>query len=292
MHWLFEPGLFSSQPVRQAALIGIPVAIVSAVVGMFTAIRGQSFAGHSLSDVSTAGGSGAFLAGINPIFGFVGGGVVGAGAMEMLGIRNARRRDLATGIVLGASMGLAALFLYLGTTDTSTTGASQQILFGSIFSPQSSTLPIVVVFSVACIAIMAIIQRPLLLSSVNVDIASAHGVPVRAIGALYMLALALAVGLSSLAIGAILSTALLIGPAAIALRVSARLATAAVWACVIGVSATLAGIVLAYDSYYWSQSHASWPVSFFIVTLVFLGYVATEIKRTPCEKGSGCSQDS
>jgi zinc/manganese transport system permease protein len=277
VHWVFEPGLFSSQPVHVAFVVGTIVAVVSAVVGVFTVMRGQSFAGHSLADVSTAGGSGAFLLGISPLFGFIAGGVVGAGAMEMIGVRRARGRDLATGIVLGASIGIAALFLYLSTTHSSTTGASQQVLFGSIFSIDSSTVPIVVVFSVVCLAIMAVVHRPLLLSSVSTDIAAARGVSVRVVGLLYMLAVALAVGLSALAIGAILSTALLIGPAAIALRLTNRIGWAMVVAAVTGVLAVLFGVLLAYDSYYWSSSHASWPVSFFIVVIIFLGYLATEL---------------
>ena len=58
--------------------IGGVVAVVSAVVGMFTVLRGQSFAGHSLADVSTAGGSGSLLLGLSPLTGFLGGGVLGA----------------------------------------------------------------------------------------------------------------------------------------------------------------------------------------------------------------------
>jgi zinc/manganese transport system permease protein len=277
VQWLFEPGVFASHPVHVAFIIGGIVAVVSAIVGVFTVMRGQSFAGHSLADVSTAGGSGAFLAGFNPLFGFVVGGVAGAGAMEMIGIRRARGRDLATGIVLGASIGLAALFLYLGTTTSSTTGASQQILFGSIFSTDSSTEPIVLIFGLVCLGIMAIVQRPLLLSSVNTDMAAARGVPVRAVGLLYMLALALAVGLSSLVIGAILSTALLIGPAAIALRLTRRFGWATVVACGIGVGTTWLGVLFAYDSYDWSSTHAAWPVSFFIVILIFIAYLVTEL---------------
>jgi len=217
--------------------------------------------------------------------------------MEMIGVRRARGRDLATGIVLGASIGLAALFLYLGTTRSSTTGASQQILFGSIFSTDSSTVPIVVVFSVVCLGIIAFVRRPLLLSSVSTDIAAARGVPLRLVGLLYMLALALAVGLSSLAIGAILSTALLIGPAAIALRLTNRIGWAMVAACVIGVVATLLGVLLAYDSYDWNSRHAAWPVSFFIVVIIFLLYLSTELPlvRTVVarrrEEGA-CLQDS
>ena len=277
MHWIIEPGFFSSASVHVAFLVGTMVAVVSAVVGVFTVMRGQSFAGHSLADVSTAGGSGAFLVGVSPLFGFLAGGVVGAGAMEMIGVRRARGRDLATGIVLGASIGVAALFLYLGTTRTSTTGASQQVLFGSIFSVDTSTVPVVVVLSVVCLAIMAVVGRPLLLSSVSTDVAAAQGVSVRVVGLLYILALALAVGLSSLAIGAILSTALLIGPAAVALRLTKRLGWTMLVASVTGVGAVWLGVLLAYDSYYWTTSHASWPVSFFIVVLIFFAYLATEL---------------
>ena len=124
---------------------------------------------------------------------------------------------------------------------------------------------------------MALVHRPLLLSSVSIDMAAARGVPVRVVGLLYMLALALAVGLSSLAIGAILSTALLIGPAAIALRLTKRIGWAMVSACLTGVGAILLGVLLAYDSYYWSSTHAYWPVSFFIVVIIFLGYLVTEL---------------
>ena len=49
------------------------------VVGVFTVMRGQSFAGHALGDVSAAGGSGALLIGLSPLAGFVGLGIAGAG---------------------------------------------------------------------------------------------------------------------------------------------------------------------------------------------------------------------
>jgi zinc/manganese transport system permease protein len=124
---------------------------------------------------------------------------------------------------------------------------------------------------------MAFVHRPLLLSSVSADIAAARGVPVRLVGLLYMLSLAFAVGLSALAIGAILSTALLIGPAAIALRLTKRIGLAMATSCLIGVVSVILGVLLAYDSYYWSSSHASWPVSFFIVVIIFFSYLVTEL---------------
>jgi zinc/manganese transport system permease protein len=272
---VFEPGFFGSAQVHNAVAIGALVAIVSAVTGVFTVMRGQSFGGHALSDVSAAGGAGALLAGLSPLAGFVGLGIVGAGVMDMIGVRRLRGRDLATGIVLGSAIGLSALFLHFTTTTSATTGAVQQILFGEIFVTTSGTLPAVAILGAVALASIAAVCRPLLLSTVSPEIAAARGVPVRLIGLVYMLALAVSVGLSSLAIGAILSTALLIGPAAAALRLTSRVARALIVACLLGVLAVGLGVLLAYDSYYWGSSHLGLPVSFFIVAIVFVTYLAS-----------------
>ena len=295
---VFEPGFFSSGPVKVAIGVGTLTAVVSALVGVFTVVRGQSFGGHALTDVSTAGGSGALLIGMSPLAGFVGGGLIGAGAMEVIGEHRARGRDLATGIVLGAATGAAALFLYLDATEGATTGATQQILFGSIFVTDSSTVPYVVGFGALALALLAVIYRPLILSSLNTDMASARGIHVSLVGSLYMVSLALAVGLSSLAIGTILSTALLVGPAATALRLTRRMGSALLLAAVIGVGATWAGVLLAYDSYYWGAGGNGWPVSFFIVAAVFITYLVSGlpavralVRRRPREGGT-CSPPS
>ena len=118
------------------------------------------------------------------------------------------------------------------------------------------------------------IHRPLLLTSVSAELAAARGISVRTIGLLFMLALAVAVGLSSIAIGSILSTALLIGPPATALRMTRTVRHAMLGACALGIATTLLGILLAYDSFYWDSS-APIPVSFFIVALSFLSYLAS-----------------
>jgi zinc/manganese transport system permease protein len=189
-------------------------------------------------------------------------------------VRHTRGRDLATGIVLGAAFGLAALFLYLDTSST-TTGATQRILFGSIFSAAPSTVPLSVAFGVGALAIIALTFRPLLYSSVSTELAAARGVPVRAVGLAYMLALALAVALSSLAVGAILSTALLIGPPAIALRVTRQIGGTLLAAIAIGVGSTWIGVLLAYDSSTWFTDDNGLPVSFFIVSVITVAYLAT-----------------
>jgi zinc/manganese transport system permease protein len=271
---IVEPGFLSSSAVQVAAVIGAVVALVAGTVGVFTVIRGQAFAGEALGDIGATGGSSAYLLGVAPLVGFVGVALVAAGVMELIGIQRARGRDLATGIVLGAGFGLAALFLYLASTYDNTTGAPITILFGSIFALDAATILPVAGFGLLALAIVLVLHRPLLLSSLSPELAAARGIPVRLVGGLYLVAMAIAVALSAVTIGAILSTALLIGPAATALRLSARPARAVLAAAAIGIAAVWLGILLSYDSYYWPPRGHGWPVSFFVVTLVLLAYLA------------------
>jgi zinc/manganese transport system permease protein len=295
MHYLFEPGLLSSGPVRTAFLVGAVVAITSGIIGVYTVIRGQSFAGHSLADVATTGGAGAFLVGINQFWGFLAAGVAAAGLMEAIGVPRRRGRDVATGVVLGAALGVAALFLYLGTQRTATTGASFTVLFGSIFVISPDTVPALVASGVIAIVTVSLLARVLLLTSLSPDLARARGVNVRLIGAVYLIALAVSVSLAAVAIGAVLSTALLIGPAATALRITKSPLPAMATSAIIGLAVTWLGIILAYDSYYWPPHGHGWPVSFFVVALVLIGYLLTYARkprrlapRSPHE-GAECS---
>src|ERR1700677_3590296 len=98
---IFAAGFFSSEPVHTALLVGAVIAVTSAVVGVFTVTRGQSFAGHALADIGTTGGSGAFLIGINQFWGYLAFGAAAAAVMEMIGVQRRRGRGGATGVGRG-----------------------------------------------------------------------------------------------------------------------------------------------------------------------------------------------
>lgn len=275
---VFQPGFFSSQPVYTAMIVGGGAAIVSGIVGVFAVIRGQSFAGHSLADISSAGGSAAFLLGVNPLLGFVVMALVGGAGMEAFRVKEVRERDLVTGVVTGAGLGLSALLLYLTVSTTSTRGAAITVMFGSMFAISQSIVPLALAIGIGALLLVGVVYRPLLLTSLDSDLARVQGVNVKLIEMLFLMMLALAVSLSAITVGAILSTALLIGPAATALRLASQPGGALLLAPLIGLAATFLGILIAYDSYGWTGGHA-WPVSFCIVALVFLFYLATSLPR-------------
>ncbi|MBU6515070.1 MAG: metal ABC transporter permease [Acidobacteriota bacterium] len=289
MHWLFEPGIWSNAAVRTGTGVGVVVAAVSALVGLFTVVRSQSFAGHALADVATAGGAGAGLFGFSPLGGFVIGSLLGAGAMEAIGVERVRQRDVATGIVLGGATGLSALFLYLITLNSSRTGSTQSILFGSLFSVSNSSFVLISALSLVVILALGALGRPLLLTSVSPDAARARGVAVRRVALAYTLLMAVTVGLSAIVIGSVLSTALLIGPPAAALRLGRRLGASLVMAVVLGALAVVAGVVASYDSYYWWPSHRALPVSFCVVTMVVVELIVTSAlaRRAGARDASG-----
>jgi zinc/manganese transport system permease protein len=268
---------FSSGPVQLALIVGTLVAAVSALVGVFTVIRRQSFAGHALADLGAVGGSAAFLLGIPQLLGFVGAGILAAGLMELVGIKRVQGRDVATGIVFGFGLGLTALFLYLDTQHSGTSNAAVSVLLGSLFVINVSVLPLVAALSVLASLIVAVFYRWMLVDSLDQDVAAVRGIPVRLTGILFLVALALAVELSALTIGAVLSTALLIAPAAAALRLTRRVGFAILIAVGIGVGSTWLGILVSFESYSWFDGAHSWPVSFCIVAVAFVAYVLSGI---------------
>jgi zinc/manganese transport system permease protein len=276
---IFEPGFFSSGPVHAALLTGAVVALVSGAVGVFTVLRSQSFAGHSLADLGTLGGSGAFLLGVGPLWGFITAGIAVSGAMDLAGNQRRTSRDVATGIILGAVLGLSALLIYFDTTSSSTTGATVTILFGSLFSVSGYTVPATIAFAALGLAMIVLCYRPLLLSSISTDLAAARGIRVRLLGLTFMVVMGITVALSSLIVGTILSPALLIGPAATALRLTRRPVAAMAIAGSAGLAATWLGILLAYDSYHWKPVGNGWPVSFFVIALIFTAYLLSGLRR-------------
>lgn len=266
-------GFLTSSTVHTALVVGGFVALVTGIVGVFTIVRGQSFAGHALADLGAVGGSGAFLIGVSQVWGFIGAGVIAALLMEVVGVRRLQGRDVSTGIVFGFGLGLTALFLYWSTTIGGSSNAAVSVLFGSLFVIAPSVIPLVVGLSIVALLLVAATYRWLLMESLDHGLAAARGVPVRLTGIVFLVALALAVELSSLTIGAILSTALLIGPAATALLLTRRFGVAVALAAGIGVLSTWAGCLISYESYYWAGRQGNWPVSFCIVAVVLLVYL-------------------
>jgi zinc/manganese transport system permease protein len=109
-----------------------------------------------------------------------------------------------------------------------------------------------------------LIARPLFFASIDPDVAAASGVPVRTLGFVYLVLLALVVAVAVQVVGVLLIFALLVTPAAIAQDITSRPAVGAAVAVALALIFTWVGLAVGYFTPY--------PVGFFITTFAFGTY--------------------
>ena len=108
-------------------------------------------------------------------------------------------------------------------------------MFGNIFGVSGSQLLILVAIGLV-VAAMATWYRPLLFASIDPEAAEARGVPVRRLGLMFLVVLALTVTGAAQVVGTLLVLSLAITPAAAAQRLSASPLVVAVLSVVFAVA--------------------------------------------------------
>jgi zinc/manganese transport system permease protein len=207
--------LYLSQPFAQHALIaGALVAVTCGLIGPFVVTRGMAFAVHGTSELAFTGAAAGLLVDNNPIGGALVGALVVAMVIGALGVRE-RERDSAIGVILAFGLGMGVLLLgyYRGFATAAT-----NILFGNIFGVSNDQLLALVGIGVGVVLVMSFVYRPLLFASVDADVAAARGVPVRLLGFVFLVVLALTVTAAAQVVGTLLVLSLAITPAAAAQR--------------------------------------------------------------------------
>jgi zinc/manganese transport system permease protein len=234
-----------SQPFVQHALIaGGLVAVICGVIGPFVVTRGLAFAVHGTSELAFTGAAAGLLVTGNPIGGALAGALVVAVVIAALG-ESAQERDTAIGVVLAFGLGVGVLLLsyYRGFATAAT-----NILFGNIFGVSSDQLLALVLIGVGVAVVMAIVYRPLLFASVDVEVATARGVPVRLLALLFLIVLALTVTAAAQVVGTLLVLSLAITPAAAAQRWSRSPLVVTTLSIVFALLAADGGILMSLSS--------------------------------------------
>lgn len=204
--------------MRDALLGGTIVALAAGLIGYFVVIRNTAFAAHALAHIGLPGATGAVLVGLPVALGlgiFCVGGALVIGALG----KRAAERDVATGTVLAMAIGLALFFNSLATRAS---GTMTNVLFGNLLAISHEQLVAFAALLVLLAVSIGLIYRPLLFSSINVQVAEAKGVRVRGLSIGFMALLGLAVTMAIQAVGSLLLFALVVTPAATAIMLTAR----------------------------------------------------------------------
>jgi zinc/manganese transport system permease protein len=245
---------------------GTIVAVVSGVMGWFMVLRRQSFAGHTLSLVGFPGAAGAVLLGVPSAFGYFG---VCAVAAVVIGEADARggtatyRQESAL-IGTVQAMALASGFLFVSLYHGNLNGLTG-LLFGSFLGITGDQVLALLVVGAGTLLALGLIARPLLLASVDPEVAGAAGLPVRALAVGFLLLLGIAVAETAQITGALLVFALLVLPPATAQIITGRPISGLGLSVALAVGVTWAGLAAAYFTPY--------PTGAYITTFSFAAYV-------------------
>ncbi|MCS4277171.1 metal ABC transporter permease [Mycetocola lacteus] len=259
------------QLVQNSVIAGAVLGIVGGLIGVFVMQRDMAFAVHGISELSFAGAAAALLLGVNVVAGSLVGSLIAAVIIGVLGSK-ARDRNSIIGVLMPFGLGLGILFLALYQGRTANKFG---LLTGQIVSVDDPQLIWLIVISIVVLLGLGIMWRPLSFDSLDADVASARGVPTRAVSLTFMLLLGLMVAVSVQIIGALLVLALLVTPAAAAMRVSASPILVPILSMLFGFVSAVGGILLALGG--------SLPISPYITTISFAIYLVCrliEARRT------------
>ena len=248
--------------MRNAFIAGGCIAAAAGLVGYFVVLRNQVFTTDALGHVAFTGGMGGLLIGLNLLVGVFGSCIAVALAIGSLGGRG-RGRDVAIGTVFAWVLGLGLLFLSIFTSSHSASAGNTgiSVLFGSILGMQPAQALIASGAGLlTCIALL-VIARPLLFVSLDPEVATSRGVPIRVLTALFLILVAITVAESVQAVGALLVFALMVTPAAVAQNLTSSPYAGMALSAAVAVLAVWLGLTLAF--------YIAYPVSFFITALAF-----------------------
>lgn len=228
-------------------------AVMAAVAGWFMVLRGEAFAGHTLSMMSFPGAVAAALAGLPLAVGYFAFCTVGALIFAAGGARRdsagggEAQRAATIGTVGAASLalGFVGLSLYGGVLEN-----LESLLFGSIFGVTRGQVVVLAIVAACALAALAALGRPLLLASVDGMLAGASGVPVRAVTTAFLVVLGLAVAATAQITGILLVFALLVAPAAAARELTPRIGLGLVLSVALALLVVWVGLGLSYFTNY------------------------------------------
>lgn len=253
----------------QALEAGTIVAVLGGCFGWFMVLRGQVFAGHTLSVVAFPGAAGAALAGLSLALGYFGS--CGLAAL-VLALATAARRDAAAGdsatigVVQAFGLGLGFLFVSLYGGQLANLEA---LLFGTFLGITAGQVQTLLWVAVASLAVLVAIGRPLLFASVDPAVARAGGVPVRALAVAFLVLLGLAVAATAQITGALLVFTLLVMPAATAQQLTSRPGPGLALSVLVALVVVWVGLTIAYFSPY--------PLGFWATSVAFALYLAARL---------------
>lgn len=200
--------MFSYTFIQRAFMVGAILAVILPCVGLPLILKRLSPLGDTLSHASLAGVSLGIFLGINPIIGAIVFSVLASLGVEVIRKKLKEYQEVATVIILGASIGFAGVLTSISKNATSLSS----YLFGSIVTISDFEFYLIIFIALIVLMVFRFIYDSLFLRIFNPTAAKLLKVNIRLIDFLTSFLSAIVISVSAKTIGTLIVSSLLIIP--------------------------------------------------------------------------------
>tara|TARA_B110001452_G_scaffold5865_1_gene5486 strand:- start:90 stop:929 length:840 start_codon:yes stop_codon:yes gene_type:complete len=257
--------------MQNAFLIGLIVAVPTALLSCFLVVKGWSLMGDAISHAVLPGIVLSYIFSIPLMIGAFVAGIFCAMATNYLSENCRVKQDTVMGVVF-SGMFAAGLVLY---TSIETDVHLDHILFGNMLGVSIEDIIITIFIAICVSSFLAMKWSDLVLQSFDPLQARASGLNVRVLNFLLLASISLTVVATLKATGLILAIALLIAPGSIAFLITNQFRLMMPLAVIVTILAMLSGIYLSF----WIDS-APAPTVIMLLTLTFILVLIKKLRST------------
>ena len=243
MEWLTDP--FQLEFMQRALLAGVLAAVATALVGTWVVLRGLTFMGDALAHGVLPGIALGVVWGFDLTLGAAASALVMVAGINLVHRRSRLNEDTAIGLLF---VGMLAAGVVIISRTSSYTGSLTGILFGDALGATIADIAILAAALVVVIVTTVIFFRSFLVLSFNDAKAEMLGLKPKVAHAVMLTLITMAVVASFQTVGTLLVFALLVAPPATAALVARRVPVMMVVACLFGMGAVTAGLVVSFHA--------------------------------------------
>ncbi|MGI6161656.1 MAG: metal ABC transporter permease [Christensenellales bacterium] len=226
----------------RAFAVGILLAAIIPCIGMIVVLKRLSMMGDALSHTSLAGVAAGLIMGFNPIVGAIIASIAAALGIEAIRKRIPKYSEMSIAIIMSAGVGLAGVLSgFVGNAAN-----FNSFLFGSIVA--ISDFELLLVLGVSCAVMLAFIllYKELFYIALDERAAGMAGVPVQTVNFIFTILTAVTVSVAARTVGALIVSSLMVVPVACAMQLGRSYKQTVVYAVLLAVVFTIAGLFAAY----------------------------------------------
>ena len=242
MGWLTDP--FTSYAFfGRAMLVLVLAGGICGALGAYVVVRRMSYIAHGLSHAVIGGAAVAAVLKINLLVGAAAWAFLSALLIDRVGRRRGLYPDTAIGIVTTTSFALGIAII---SSVREVRLNLESLLFGSVLGVTEPDLALAAVVSGVVAAVLVLRYRPLLFTTFDPEVASAHGVPVGRYQTLFALLLTAGIVASMRVLGVLLVAAAVVIPPATARLLTDRFERVLPLAAGLGAASAVPGMYLSW----------------------------------------------